>query len=54
MIQNRDIITGGLFDAIATGNWKIKRFNMDRKGVTQLLARISYVSAMGMMTKMSS
>lgn len=47
-------ITQGMDRAIATGNWNLKRFKMARGGVTHLLSRLSYISAIGMMTRISS
>ncbi|KAI1765846.1 beta and beta-prime subunits of DNA dependent RNA-polymerase [Hypoxylon sp. FL1150] len=47
-------ITDGMNRAIQTGNWNVKRFRMERAGVTHVLSRLSYISALGMMTRISS
>ena len=49
-----DIISEGLRFALQTGNWNIQRFNMNRPGITEILCRLSYISALGMMTRVTS
>lgn len=37
-----DTITYGLESAISSGNWTIKRFRMERKGMTQVHGQSFY------------
>ena len=47
-------ITKGLNNAISSGNWNITRFKMTRAGVSQPLARLSYLNFLSMITRISS
>ncbi|KAI5181852.1 DNA-directed RNA polymerase III subunit RPC2 [Nematocida sp. AWRm80] len=54
LVMNRNIITTGLLRAISTGSWSLKRFRMERAGITQVLSRLSRLSAIGMCSRVSS
>ena len=54
VLQHNAEIGRGMVRALSTGNWNLKRFHMNRAGVTHVLSRLSYISALGMMTRISS
>ncbi|CAA0831190.1 nuclear RNA polymerase C2 [Striga hermonthica] len=47
----KDSITVGLERSLSTGNWDIRRFRYHRKGMTQVVARGSYVATLGQLTR---
>lgn len=50
---NRESISFGLERTLSTGNFDIKRFKMHRKGMTQVLARLSFIGTLGHVTRVS-
>jgi len=52
--QDRTRLTKAMTHAISTGNWNIKRFRIDRAGVSQVLSRFSYMSCIGAMMRVKS
>ncbi|AED95209.1 unnamed protein product [Arabidopsis thaliana] len=51
--DSRYSISLGLERTLSTGNFDIKRFRMHRKGMTQVLTRLSFIGSMGFITKIS-
>lgn len=47
-------ITSSFTRAIATGKWNLKRFRMERSGVSSVITRYSHICALGMMIKINS
>ncbi len=52
--QQSEVITGGFITALSTGNWSLKRFRMEKKGVTETLSRLSFIAALGHVTRIRS
>jgi DNA-directed RNA polymerase III subunit RPC2 len=50
----KDILTNGLEYAFSTGNWFIKQFKIEKNGVTQSLSRLSFISTICILTKITS
>ncbi|KAK1591805.1 hypothetical protein Q3G72_013957 [Acer saccharum] len=50
---NKNFISEGLERTLSTGNFDVKRFKMHRKGMTQVLQRLSFIASLGHMTRIS-
>ncbi|CAH8278261.1 unnamed protein product [Arabidopsis lyrata] len=51
--DSQNTISVGLERTLSTGNFDIKRFRMHRKGMTQVLTRLSFIGSLGFITKIS-
>ncbi|KAK7256943.1 hypothetical protein RIF29_30558 [Crotalaria pallida] len=51
LICNHQQITKGLEWTLSTGNFDINRWKMNRKGMTQVVQRLAFISALGQMTR---
>ncbi|XP_058743797.1 DNA-directed RNA polymerase III subunit 2-like [Vicia villosa] len=51
ILVSQDCISPGLERTLSTGNFEVKRFRMQKSGVTQVLQRLSFISALGQMTR---
>ncbi|CAE6219232.1 unnamed protein product [Arabidopsis arenosa] len=51
--ESHNSISFGLERTLSTGNFDIKRFRMHRKGMTQVLTRLSFIGSLGFITKIS-
>lgn len=49
----KERISHGLERTLSTGNFDVKRFRMNRKGMTQVVARLSYIGTLGHMTRIA-
>ncbi|RNF01617.1 DNA-directed RNA polymerase III 130 kDa polypeptide [Trypanosoma rangeli] len=54
MESKLEVIQSGMRVALSSGRWELKRFNMSRQGITQVLSRLSYIACIGMMTRLAS
>ena len=52
--MDTEIVTKGFASAVSSGNWNLKRFKMERSGITQVLNRMTYIACLGMMTRITS
>ncbi|KAK2662813.1 hypothetical protein Ddye_001387 [Dipteronia dyeriana] len=50
---DKKYITSGLERTLSTGNFDVKRFKMHRKGMTQVLQRLSFIGSLGHMTRIT-
>ncbi|TXT08812.1 hypothetical protein VHUM_02940 [Vanrija humicola] len=54
LLPGQQSITDAFNRSISTGNWSLKRFHVERAGVTHVLSRLSFIAALGMMTRITS
>ncbi len=54
VVFNKESLSNGLRQAIATGNWRSPRVHVERAGVTQVVSRLTYLSALGMLGRIRS
>ena len=49
-----DIISNGVELALITGNWSIKKYRLERSGITQIISRANQLSCLSNLTKIIS
>lgn len=49
-----NMITVGFERAITTGNWNVKRFKMNKSGVTETMSRLSHSASVGVLNRVVS